>query len=370
LTGTSAGRTIRTAPTRENGAAPPGFREETMSRIVGMTGAACAVAAALLSAGAARGESAAEFYGKNDMTMVIGYNPGGTYDLYARAAAKHLQKHLPGTPNIVAKNIPGLGGTKATNYLYQQGLGDGSMIGVVSQNIALQQVLKHKAVRYDARRFQWLGRMTSAVEVTVVWNTVPVKTIADARKREVVLGGTSAGSSTDTNPKLMNTLAGTKFKLVLGYKGTTGAMLAMERGEVEGTLAVVQNLLVQKPDWITDRKVSVLVQYSQKRHKAFPDAPAMVEFGDTPEDKEILNLYGSTAEIGRSVLTPPGVPRDRLAALRKAFDAMVTDPEFVAEMEQRKMEIDPLTGDEVQAMIDRTFAISPAAAKRAAAARN
>ncbi len=340
-----------------------------MSRIAGSVGAACAVIAALLSAGAARGESAAEFYGKNGISLVIGYNPGGTYDLYARLMAKHMQKHIPGHPAIIPKNIPGVGGTKAANYLYDQGLRDGSMIGVISQNVALQQVLKHRAVRYDARKFQWIGRMTSAVEATIVWHTVPVKTIADARKRPVVIAATSAGSSTDTNPRLMNAFAGTKFKIVLGYKGTNGSMLAMERGEVEGSLAVLQNLVIQKPDWIRDRTISVLVQYSQKRHKAFPDVPAMVEFGDTPEDKEILNLYGSTAEIGRSVMAPPGVPKDRIAALRKAFDATMKDPELLAEVGTRKMEIEPLTGDEVQALIDRNFTISPGAAKRAAGAR-
>ncbi len=342
-----------------------------MSRtaIANASGLLCATAALLLALPVAA-ETAAEFYGKAGMTMVIGYNPGGTYDVYARVAAKYMGKHLPGQPNIVPKNIPGVGGTKAANYLFEQGLQDGSMIGMVSQNVALQQVLTHRAVRYDARKFHWVGRMTSAVEATIVWHTVPVKTIADARQREVVLAGTSAGSSTDTNPKLMNALAGTKFKIVLGYKGTTGGMLAMERGEVQGSLAVVQNLVISKPAWLRDRKIAMLVQYSQKRHKAFPDVPAMVEFGDTPEDKEILNLYGSTAEVGRSVMTPPGVPQDRLAALRKAFDAMLADAEFLAEMEKRKMELDPMSGDEVHALISRTFAISPGAAKRAAAARN
>jgi len=340
-----------------------------MSRLVVSAGALGATAAVLLSAGAARSENPAEFYGKTPMTVVIGYNPGGTYDLYARMVAKYLRKHIPGNPNIVPKNIPGVGGAKAANYLYAQGLRDGSMIGVVSQNVALQQVLKHRAVRYDARKFHWLGRMTSAVEATVVWHTAPVTTIEDARKREVILAGTSARSSTDTNPRLMNTFAGTRFKIVLGYKGTNGSLLAMERGEVQGSLAVVQNLVAKKPHWIREKKISVLVQYSQKRHKAFPDAPAMVEFGDTPEAKEILNLFGSTAEIGRSVMTPPGLPKDRLATLQAAFAAMTGDAEMIAEMKKRKLELDPLTGDEVQALIDRTFTISPKAAKRAAEAR-
>lgn len=330
-------------------------------------GALCAVLVALLPVHVARGQGVEEFYRKNNMSIVIGYNPGGTYDIYARLAAKHLPRHLPGNPTIVARNIPGVASVKAANYLYEQAPRDGSVIGVISQGTALQQVVRHPAVRYDARRFNWIGRLTSAVEVTVVWHTVPVKTIEDARKREVIIGGTTARSSTDTNHKLMNATAGTKFNIVLGYQGTTGAMLAMERGEVEGSLAVVQNLLIGKPEWIRDRKVSVLVQYSQKRHRAFPDVPTMVEFGNTPEDREILSLHGSTAEVGRSIMTPPDVAPDRLAALRTAFGAMLEDAEFLAEMKERKMELDPLPGAELQALIDQTFAISPKAAERAAA---
>lgn len=331
--------------------------------------ALCAVLAVSAATGAAHAQSVEAFYRENNISIIIGYNPGGTYDVYARLAAKHLPKHIPGNPAIVAKNVPGVGSLKAANFLYEQAPRDGSVIGVVSQSVALQQVLKHPAVRYDARQFNWIGRLTSAVEVTVVWHTVPVKTITDARKREVIIGGTSARSSTDTNHKVMNAIAGTRFKMVLGYKGTTGAMLAMERGEVEGSLAVVQNLLIGKPEWLREKKVSVLVQYSLKRHRAFPDAPAMVEFGDTDEDKQILSLYGSTAEVGRSIMTPPDVPAARLAALRAGFVAMLKDPAFLAEMEQRKMELDPTTGEELQSLVRSTFAISPKAAERAAAAR-
>src|SRR5690606_6071945 len=152
------------------------------------------------------------------------------------------------------------------------------------------------------------------VEVTVVWHTVPVKTIEDARKREVIIGGTSARSSSDTNHKVMNAVAGTKFKMVLGYKGTTGAMLAMERGEVEGSLAVVQNLLIGNPTCVSEKKIAMLGQYSQERHRAIPDVRTMVEFGDSAELRQILALYGSTAVVGRTIMAPPDFPVDRLAA--------------------------------------------------------
>ena len=236
--------------------------------------------------------------------------------------------------------------------------------------LAVEQLLKNPAVQYDVAKFDWLGRLTSAVEVTVVWHTVPVKTIQDAMSRETLLGATSAGGTSDGMPKLMNKLAGTKFKLVMGYPGTTGAMLAMERGEVEGSHATAENLVIGKPDWLRDKTVSVLVQYSEQRHRAFPDVPAMVELGKTAEDKQILALFGNTAEIGRAILTPPDVPKDRLALLRRAFDAMVADPAFIAEMESRKMEFEPLAGEDLQRRIQATLTISPALAEKARQARD
>lgn len=319
--------------------------------------------------GQAKGQSVADFYGKTEVSMIVGYNPGGTYDLYARMAARHLPRYLPGNPTIVVKNMEGVGSVKAANFLYGQAPRDGSTLGVLTQSLALQQVLKHKAVQYDARKFGYVGRLTDAAEVTIVWHTVPVNTIADARKREVILGATSPESSSDTNPRLMNEFAGTKFKIILGYKGTTGALNAMERGEVEGSLAVVQSLLVQNKEWIQDKKIKVLVQYTLERHPAFPDAPAMAELGDTQEEKEILRLYGSTAAVGRYIMTPPDVPKDRVAALRAAFDAMVKDPAFIKDMEDKNLDLAPMPGDKLQALIDSTFDISPKAAARAAAAR-
>lgn len=328
-----------------------------------------AAAGTLTFAHAANSQSVEAFYKKTPINMVIGYNPGGTYDIYARLAATHLPKHLPGNPTIVPKNMPGIGSIKAANYLHKQAARDGSVIGVISQGIALQQVLKHRAARYDARDFNWIGRLTTAVEITIVWHTSPVKTIEDAMNNEVVIGATSPGSSADSNHKLMNAIVGTKFKIVRGYKGTTGSMLAMERGEVKGSLAVVQSLVVNRPDWIHDKKISVLVQYSLKRHPAFPNAPAMVELGKSDEDKQILRLYGSTAEVGRSLMAPPQVPADRMTALQEAFDAMVKDPEFLAEMKKRNLELDPMSGDELGKLIASTFEITPKAAARAAAAR-
>jgi tripartite-type tricarboxylate transporter receptor subunit TctC len=332
--------------------------------------ASAVTAVSVANVAPAAAQDAADFFKGKQISFFIGYNPGGTYDVYSRLAAVHLTRHIPGQPTIVPKNMPGVASLKAASYLYSQAPRDGTAIGMVTQAVALEQLLKNPAVQYDVGQFEWLGRLTTAVEVTVVWHTVPVKTIQDAMKRETLLGATSAGGTSDGMPKLMNRFAGTQFKLVLGYPGTTGAMLAMERGEVEGTHATVENLVIGKPDWLRDKTVSVLVQYSTDRHRAFPDVPTMVELGKTPEDRKILTLFGDTAEIGRAILLPPEVPKDRLAVLRKAFDAMVSDKGFIAEMEQRKMEFEPMSGEALQRRIKATLDISPELAEKAQKARD
>ena len=339
--------------------------------LAGCAAALClAPPASAQSGSSVSAQSASDFFKGKQISFFIGYNPGGTYDVYSRIAAAHLSRYIPGQPVIVAKNMPGVASLKAASYLYSQAPRDGSAIGMVTQMLALEQLLKNPAVQYDAGKFDWLGRLTSAVEVTVVWHTVPVKTIQDAMSRETLLGATSAGGTTDGMPKLMNKFAGTKFKLVLGYPGATGTMLAMERGEVEGAHATAENLVIGKPDWLRDKTISVLVQYSEQRHRAFPDVPTMVELGKTDEDRQILALFGNTAEIGRALLTPPDVPKDRLAALRQAFDAMARDKTFVAEMENRKMEFEPMSGEELHRRIKATLDTPPAMAEKARQARD
>jgi tripartite-type tricarboxylate transporter receptor subunit TctC len=344
--------------------------DEMIERVLPMPrSATCflAVLAAILAAPPARGETGEEFYKGKQISLIIGYNPGGTYDLYSRLAASILPRYIPGNPTIIPKNMPGVASVKAANFLYSQAPKDGLTIGMIGQQLALTQALRDPSVEYDMRSFNWLGRFTPIVEVTVVWHTVPVKTIADAMVRETTLAATSAGSTSDSMPMLMNRLAGTKFKIIRGYPGTTGTLLAMERGETEGGHATLENLLFGKADWLRDGKVSVIVQYAQARHAAFPNVPAMVEFGKTDEDRQVLALFGSTADIGRALMTPPGIPAERLALLRKAFAAMVADPAFKAELEKRHMEFGPMGGEALQALISTTLDVPPAVVSRAIA---
>lgn len=332
--------------------------------------AASALAMAGMTFGSVCAPAQAEdFYKGKQISFFIGYNPGGTYDIYSRLAAAHLPRFIPGQPAIVPKNMPGVGSLKAASYLYSQAPRDGTAIGMVSQVLALEQVLKNPIVQYDAAKFGWIGRLTSVVEVTIAWHTAPVKTVQDAMRMELLIGGTSAGATSDAMPELMNRFAGTKFKIVLGYQGTTGAMLAMERGEVQGAHAAAENLIIGKPDWLRDKLINVLVQYSEERHAAFPDAPAMVELGKTEEDKRILAVFGSAAEIGRSIMTPPEVPAERLAIMRKAFDAMTQDQSFRDEMAKRKMEFAPMSGQEIERRIKATLDLPVALAEKARLAR-
>jgi tripartite-type tricarboxylate transporter receptor subunit TctC len=313
----------------------------------------------------AEAQSAEEFFRGKQISLIIGFPPGGSYDLTARTAATFLPRYIPGNPVIVAKTLPGVAGVKAGNFLASQAPRDGLTIGMISQGAALTQALRDPAVEFDARALGWLGRLATGVQVTEVWHTVPVKTIADAMKREVVLAAASAGSTTDVMPRLMNRMIGTRFKIVKGYNGLNATAMAMERGETEGCHDAVDSLMFIRPDWLRDKKITVLVQYGQERHPVLPDVPTMVELGKTAEDRQLLALFGSTAELGRALTAPPGLPPERLAVLRRAFSAMVADPVFKEEVAKRKMELRPMSGEEVLRLVTRTLDVPGAVAERA-----
>jgi tripartite-type tricarboxylate transporter receptor subunit TctC len=295
------------------------------------------------------------FYEGKQIELVVGFNPGGTYDLYSRVAAEWLPRFIPGNPAIIVQNMPGAAGALAANFLHTQASQDGLTVGMISQAAALQQVIDRQGVSYDVRDFNWIGRFAPVVEVTAVWNTSPVKTIEDAIATKTVIGGTSAGGTSHMMPTIMNKIVGTQFDIILGYQGTNGAEYAMEMGEVEGAHSTVENLLTQKAEWLENDTVSLLVQYARERHPSLPDVPAMTEFGTTDEDKQILGLFASSADIGRSLVAPPNVPEAQLTVLRDAFTAMVNDPEFQAVLEERNLELGALSGADLQARINETM---------------
>jgi tripartite-type tricarboxylate transporter receptor subunit TctC len=317
----------------------------------------CAVLTAAylaIVASSAIAQPAEQFFKGKVINLYIGFAPGGTYDYYSRLFARFAGKHIPGNPTIVPQNMPGAGSFQAANFLYAVAPKDGTAMAMISQVSAIEEALQSPGIQFKTAEFNWIGRMSNILEVHFTWKTSKVKTIQDAREYEAPLAGTGVGSPSEGYPKLLNALAGTKFKVISGYPGSTQGMMAMERGEVDGALTSWHTLNRTKADWLRNRDINLLVQYAPARHSDLSDVPAVVELGATPDAKQILGFYSSSAELGRSVVAPPGVPADRVRVLRAAFDAMLKDPEFRAEIDKSQLEFQPLSGDEVQKLVGDT----------------
>jgi tripartite-type tricarboxylate transporter receptor subunit TctC len=308
------------------------------------------LAASLLAGSPALAQPAADFAGKT-VTVISSFGPGGGYTTYADLVARHLGAHLPGRPNVVVKTMPGAGGLNGTNYLANVAARDGTVLGVVPQTVAIAQALGQPGVRYDARALHWIGRVNSNVEVQQTWHTSAVKTIADARTHEVVVGGTGPESSSVVFPRILNAMFGMKFKVVAGYEGVNMVSIAMERGEVQGMVRPWAIIKTVRPEWLKEKKINLIVQYALSRHPEIKDVPAVVDLAETPEQRQVLSLYASGSDIGRAIMAPPGVPDAAVAALRAAFAATVKDPAFIADVRKARLDIDPLAGEKLQALV-------------------
>ena len=326
---------------------------------------ACLGALALVAAPGAHAQSVEQFFTRKTITISIGYTAGGSYDLYGRLVARHLGKHIPGQPTIVAQNMPGAGSLKAANYIYEVAPKDGTALGVVVESAALEQALSNPAAQFDAAKFTYLGRVATSNNIFMQWHTSKVQSIEDSKRYKSSLAGTGPGSIAETVPRLLNALAGTKFKLVSGYPASTQAMLAMERGEVEGSSSSWAAVSVAKKDWLRDKKIRIILQTAPERTAEIPDAPALPELAATTQDRQVYQLYASGSAIGRSVIAPPALPAERVQALRSAFDAMVKDPEFIADIRRLDIELDPLPGERVQELIAHTLNVPDAVRERA-----
>jgi tripartite-type tricarboxylate transporter receptor subunit TctC len=311
-------------------------------------------AAMLVAAVPARADAVADFYRGKTLRIIVGYGPGGGYDIYARLLAEFLPKHLPGNPTIVPQNMPGGGSFVAAKYLYEVAPKDGTVFGSLAQTLALDSVSKKGQI--DVTRFSYLGRLVTNVDTGVATLKSGIKSFEDVRQKEYIVGASGSGSTTVLFPTALNTYAGARFKLVKGYHGTTDITLAMERGEVDIVGAYgLPGMLTSKPGWPKGEGATIIYQASLKRHRLIPDVPTLPELGLTGEGKQVLRAAASTGEIGRSILTTPGVPPERLAALRKAFNAMLKDPDFIAATEKRNLMIDPGTGEEMDEVIRDTL---------------
>jgi tripartite-type tricarboxylate transporter receptor subunit TctC len=327
---------------------------------------AAALTAVLAAAPGARAQNDDAFFKGKTVTIYVGTPVGGGYDLFGRLLSRHLGRHLPGAPTVIVSNMPGGSGVICANFLYTAAPKDGTAIGILIQTMGEEQALGNDAVRFDVSRFNWVGRITSNVEMAYVWHTVPVKTIDDVKTRETILA--SAGPSSIAYPLLLNAMIGTRFKLVRGYQGTQNTHLAMQRGEVEGTTSSV-NTVRTTTDWLKTGMINILVQYAPERHRDLQNVPTVVELGKTAEDKALLGFLARASAVGRSFVAPPDVPPERLAVLRAAFDATMADPQFLAEIRQLKAEFDPMPGQQLQQLFGHGTELSPANRARVQAIR-
>jgi tripartite-type tricarboxylate transporter receptor subunit TctC len=255
------------------------------------------------------------------------------------------------------RNMPGAGGLSGTNYLYNVAARDGTVLGVIPQTVAIAQALGEGGVKYDVRRFNWIGRVNSNVEVEQTWHTAAVKTIEDARTKQAILAGTGPESSSVVFPRILNDMFGMKFRVIPGYEGVNMASLAMEKGEVDGILRPWSVTKTVRPEWLRDKRINLLVQYSLARHPELAEVPAVLELaGDEPQ-RQILGLFASGSDIGRAIVAPPGVAGEIVAALRIAFMATMRDPALVEEARTSGMDIDPLAGEELQQIVAKTVAV-------------
>jgi tripartite-type tricarboxylate transporter receptor subunit TctC len=296
---------------------------------------------------------AADFKGKT-MTVITSTGAGGTYDVSARAIARFMPKYLNGRPTMVVQNMPGGGNVLATNHMYNIAAKDGTSIATLHNAMPLHQVLDGKGVRFDAAKFNWLGSLGPENSAVVSWHTSGVTKFEQLREREVVLGGTGAGSGIVIFPKVMNATLGTKFKIVIGYKTSDEINIAMERGEVQARTTGLASVFSQNTDWITDKKANFLAQIGPRRDRRLPDVPLWTEFATSDEQREVLNLVAAPTSLGKPFTAPPDVPADIMSDLRKAFSATLADKEFLAEMEKLSIEIDPMTAEEVTELVRAT----------------
>jgi tripartite-type tricarboxylate transporter receptor subunit TctC len=316
----------------------------------------------------ANAQSVEAFYRGRTITMVVSTGVGDGVDTTARLVARHLGHHIPGNPTIVVKNMPGAGHVLAANYVANDAPRDGTTMALIVPSIITHQVLDGRGVRYDIAKFQWLGSTDHSNQSVYVWST-SIKAFAEAMQREVVLGGTGAGSYTLLYPALMNNLLGTRFKTVTGYRSAKDIDLAMQRGEIEGRagnyLSTVRSI---NADWLRDKSINILAQIGAERDPNFADVPLLTEFAKSDEVRRVLRLFEAEITVGRAFLTAPEVPADRVEALRQAFDLTMRDEAFRGDAMRMGLDINPTPAKTLQAVVREVAASPPeliALAKRA-----
>ena len=329
---------------------------------MGGLGAAVTLAPALAQS------SVAEFYrNARVVSLIVSTAPGGGYDSYARVFARGVARHIPGGPAIVVQNMPGAGGLRATNHIYANAAKDGTVIAHVHASMMTAPLLSVEQVNFDPTKFSFIGNMAKEPQFCVAWKDSPIKTFDQVlAKQEFIVGSAGAGGSIDTVPTIINNLFGTKIKVIGGYASGTAILLAMERGEVHGRCGwSMSSMMGSHPHWVKDKSVHFVIQTALEKHPALPDAPLLTDYAKTDEQRGVLELVFAQQAISRPILGPPGIPSDRLAALREAFHATMTDTEFLSEAEKQGLEISPTTAEDIDAQLKRLYAMPEAIVKLA-----
>jgi len=318
----------------------------------------------LLAAGlsaAAQAQSVESFYRGRTVTIVVGYSVGGGYDAQARVLARHMGKHIPGNPSVTVQNMPGAGSLRAANYLYNAAPKDGATLGVFARGMAMEPLIGSSSANFDSRRFAWIGSGTDEVSVCATWHASKVKTWADGLAIPFTVAGEGSGSDPDIFSIMLRNVFGARMRLVSGYPGGADMTLAIERGEVDGRCGWTwSSVKLQRPDWVADRKLNVLIQLALQPSPELRGVPLIVDLATTARQRQIVDLVLSRQAMGRPLVAPPGTPDDRKEALRRAFDATMADPDFVAEATARGLEVNPVKGADLDKLLDQLYATPPA----------
>jgi tripartite-type tricarboxylate transporter receptor subunit TctC len=313
-----------------------------------------ALIAALLAA-TATAQTPGAFAGKT-VTMYIGFGPGGGYDLWARVVARHIGAHLPGNPTVNAQNLEGAGSYRAANFIYTVAPKDGTAMALIARDAVLGPLTGAAGAQFDATKFTWLGTPAIETNVCIAYHTAAVKTVHDLTEKELVVGDNGPGTGTHSYPIALNAILGTKFKIVGGYPSSADVFLAMERGEVQGICESFDSVKNRRPDWIASGTIAVLFQGGTKPNAELKDVPFVVDLAHNADDKQAIEFLYAGQGIGRPFVAPPGMAPERVKMLQDAFAATMTDPGFLAETKLRKLTLDPENGEQLAALVNKTYA--------------
>jgi tripartite-type tricarboxylate transporter receptor subunit TctC len=312
-----------------------------------------ALAALLALSLVAASPAAADYYKGKTITIICGYGVGGGYDLYARLLARHLGDHIPDKPSVIVQNLTGAGGMRAANTVYATAAKDGTVIAATNPVLLMYQLMGGQQARYETGKLQWIGSLDEPNNSIIAWHTSGIRTLDDAKMREVPVPGDGPTSSMSLYPTATNALLGTRFKVIDGYSGSAAGDLALERGEVDARSgASVSSLFAQHADWIRDGKINILIQFGPRRSPRIPDVPLLQDLLTSERDRQIAAVIGLPPTVGPGYWMAPGVPAEALAIVRKAFEAMIADPAFAAAARQVRLEVNPKTGAAVQAAVN------------------